>query len=368
MSDWYFSTEVLRIFYLWAAVAKRDIKSLSAQELKDRLASWGHKPFRAKQIQAWLFRTPVSEFSAMENIPLSLREQLAGEYLCTSLTEVQHSESVDGTIKFLLRTHDNHNIETVLIPSPERASVCVSTQVGCAMGCTFCRTASMGFTRNLEGGEIIEQVLVANRILQARQGRLITNVIFMGMGEPLHNLNNVHHACTILHDQHFFNLGKRRLTVSTSGIVPGILELIERDTPCCLAVSLNATNDATRSRIMPVNRRWSLEALLAAVDVYLERTGESVTFEFVLIRDITCSAQAARELLRITQRRRCKVNAIVLNDDEILGLRAPDPVDVEEFLSIVRGGQVVTTLRNPRGRDILAACGQLASKQTAKVA
>jgi len=344
-------------------VATLDIKSLSISELKAWLESVSQKSFRADQIQHWLFKQQVDSYDAMENIPLELRELLKSHFRLESLAEHQRTESSDGTIKFAFRTHDDHFIETVLIPSNDRSSVCVSTQVGCAMGCTFCRTATMGQIRNLETGEIVEQVIRVSRLLRSH-GSDITNIIFMGMGEPMHNLLNVHRACEILHERRFFNLGAKRMTVSTSGVVPQMREFLELNTPCNLAVSLNGTNDAMRSRLMPVNLKWPLAELFTVIDEYIRRNDEYVTLEYILIQGITCTPQAAKELLKLTQQRRVKVNAIVLNNPERPGaLMPPTQGEIDVFLEIVRAGQVHITLRTPRGRDILAACGQLAIQQ-----
>lgn len=321
------------------------------------------KPYRAAQIQNWLFKGLVTSFDQMENVPADLREKLAYTFRISSLEEANRTESTDGTIKFAFKTHDGHFIETVMIPSKERFSICVSTQVGCAMGCTFCRTATMGQIRNLESGEIIEQVIHVKRMLKDR-GDDITNIIFMGMGEPMHNLLNVHRTCEILHQREFFNLGAKRMTVSTSGVVPLMQQFMELDTPCNLAVSLNGTNDAMRSKLMPVNLKWPLAELMATIDAYIAKTGEWVTLEYILIKGITCTPQAAKELLKLTQQRRVKINAIVLNNPERPGgLEPPTQNDIDAFLEIVRDGQVNINLRTPRGRDILAACGQLAIQQ-----
>lgn len=345
-----------------------DIKSLSTPELKGWLESMGHKPFRAGQIQHWLFKGLVQSFDAMENVPQELRHHLEQTFRISSLTESQRSESTDGTIKFAFRSHDGHFIETVLIPARERFSICVSTQVGCAMGCKFCRTATMGQIRNLEAGEILEQIIHVKRMLLER-GQDITNIIFMGMGEPMVNLMNVHRTCEILHHRQYFNLGAKRMTISTSGVVPLMYEFFELNTPCNLAVSLNGTNDDMRSKLMPINLKWPLQELMAAIDTYIQKTGEWVTLEYILIQGITCTPQAAKELLKLTQQRRVKINAIVLNNPERPGgLMPPTPEEIDSFLELVRAGQVHITLRTPRGRDILAACGQLAIQQKKKVA
>lgn len=349
----------------------KDIKSLTVDELKDWLSENREKSYRADQIENWLFCRQVSSYDQMLNIPQQTREKLAKAFAIRSLSEVRHLVSADGTVKWLYRTRDDQFIETVLIPTNGRFSVCVSTEVGCAMNCAFCRTAKMGFIRNLEAGEILEEIIRVNEFLREK-GELdadgnpaaVTNIIFMGMGEPLNNLENVHRTCCTLHNQKLFNLGRKKMTVSTSGVVPKIKELVDRNTPCCLAVSLNSTNNEARSAVMPVNKVWPIEKLLEAIDEYIRRTDNYVTFEFVLMKDVTCTDKAAKELIRICAPRRCKVNAIVLNQMDDPNLEAPAPEDIERFLEKVRAAGIQITIRNPRGRDILAACGQLAYKKT----
>jgi len=333
----------------------QDIKSLSQEELRQFLLDNGHKPYRAEQIRTWIFKQKMQTYEGL-NVPAELCKLLEGSFRIKSLREELKMQSSDGTIKWLYKTADNLPVETVMIPTETRASVCVSTQSGCAMGCVFCRTGSMKLNRSLEAGEILEQ------IINTMKEKNVTNVIFMGMGEPLMNLDAVHRACVCLHDQKTFSMGKGRLTISTSGVVPKIAELLERGTPCQLAVSLVAADNETRESLMPVNKSWDLTELLKAIDNYMEKSGEWVTLEYILIKDKTCTETAAKNLIRIVKPRRCKVNAIVLNDNENPELQAPSEQEVNKFLEIVRAQSVQINIRNPRGRDILAACGQLSSK------
>jgi len=333
-----------------------DIKSLSHSELREFLYENGHKPYRAEQIRVWIFKQMMQTFDGL-NVPAELCELLKSKFRIKSLSEEMKMESSDGTVKWLYKTADGFPVETVMIPTESRASVCVSTQSGCAMGCAFCRTAGMGLNRSLETGEILEQ------IINVMRERTVTNVIFMGMGEPLMNLDAVHEACVRLHDQKAFSMGKGRLTVSTCGVVPRIAELLSRDTPCQLAVSLVAADNETRGSLMPVNKSWDLNELLKAIDSYTEQSDNWVTLEYILIKDKTCTPASAKNLVRIVKPRRCKVNAIVLNNNENPELLAPSEAEVAEFLGLVRAEQVQINIRNPRGRDILAACGQLAAKE-----
>jgi len=339
----------------------KDIKSLSREELRQFLSDNGHKPYRVEQIRVWIFKLMMQAYEGL-NVPIELCELLKTNFSIKSLREEIKTESADGTVKWLYKTADGFPVETVMIPTETRASVCVSTQSGCAMNCAFCRTGSMGFNRSLEAGEILEQIINVHKYFSTeKQDRTVTNVIFMGMGEPLMNLNAVHRACVCLHDQKAFAMGKGRLTVSTCGIAPGIAELLDRNTPCHLAVSLVAADNETRESLMPVNKRWDLTELLKAIDSYLERSGEWVTLEYILIKNKTCSKTAAENLIRLVKPRRCKVNAIVLNSNENPELQAPSEQEVNEFLELVRAKSVQINIRNPRGRDISAACGQLAS-------
>jgi len=338
----------------------KDIKSLSREELRQFLSDNGHKPYRADQIRVWLFNQMKQTYEGL-NIPAELCELLQTNFRIKSLNEQTKMESQDGTIKWLYKTADDLPVETVMIPTETRASVCVSTQSGCAMNCAFCRTARMGLNRSLEAGEILEQVINVHKyFLENALEKKVTNVVFMGMGEPLMNLDAVHRACVCLHDQKAFSMGKGRLTISTSGVVPKIAELLERGTPCQLAVSLVAADNETRETLMPINKKWNLAELLNAVDGYLAQSGEWVTLEYILIKGKTCTEAAAENLIRIVKPRRCKVNAIVLNNNENPELQAPSEQEVNEFLEIVRAKAVQINIRNSRGCDILAACGQLA--------
>jgi 23S rRNA (adenine2503-C2)-methyltransferase len=349
---------------------KLNLMDLDHEGLNNFMLSLDEKKFRADQLMKWIYQFGVTDFSRMTNINKPLRERLA------SLCEIRAPEvkaearSSDGTIKWALDAGDGQLVETVYIPEDDRATLCVSTQVGCSVGCPFCSTGHQGFNRNLTTAEIIGQVWRATESLgftPDAKYRAIDNVVLMGMGEPLNNLENVHRVCCTLHNQSLFNMGSKRMTVSTSGVVPKIKELVDRNTPCCLAVSLNSTNNEYRSSVMPVNKTWPIEKLLEAVDEYIRRTDNYVTFEFVLIQDITCTPKAAKELIRICAPRRVKVNAIVLNDGDDPTLHAPTPEQVEDFLAMVRAAEIQITIRNPRGRDILAACGQLAYKKEGKV-
>jgi len=339
---------------------KIHLLNLGPDGLCDFAVETGETRYRGRQIREWMLQHLETDFRKMSNLPQKLIESLEEKAVVATLRERSRQDSIDGTRKWALETQDGHVFETVLIPTETRRSLCVSSQIGCAMGCTFCRTATMGFIRNLTLGEILEQVLWVNRFLHDLDGTHVTNVIFMGMGEPLHNLENVALACETLNAQDGFGIGKDRITVSTSGIVPKILEWAQRAPDFKLAISLNGSNDALRSSLMPVNRRWNIEALLAAADEYIEITGQKLTFEYILIRNKTCTPEAARELKRIASQRNCKVNLIPLNRGEDPELQAPSEEEIQAFEAILRQGDYEVLRRRPRGPDIFAACGQLA--------
>ncbi len=341
---------------------KTHLLDLGLSELEAFLVGLGQPRFRARQIHDWVFGRFVTDFASMSNLPKNLITELEEKTVLTTLTLRDEQVSTDGTRKWALATHDGHVFETVLIPSGDRRSICVSSQIGCAMGCVFCRTASMGFIRNLSLGEILEQALWVTRFLQSSGGGRLSNVIFMGMGEPLLNLENVALACEALNREDGFGVGRQHITVSTSGLVPKILEWAERAPAFKLAVSLNGSNNAVRSALMPVNRRYPIEALLEAADTYIARTGQKLTFEYVLIAGKTCTPEAAVELRRIASHRNCKINLIPLNKGEDPNLVAPTEAEVAAFEKALAGGDFQVLRRRPRGPDILAACGQLAVK------
>ena len=343
---------------------KQHILGMSLSKLEAMMVTMDQPEFRARQIHNWLFRNLETDFRKMSNLPKPLVEAMEYSATCQVL-DIQASQiSQDGTTKWVFETHDGHFYETVLIPTEDRRSICVSSQIGCAMGCTFCRTATMGFIRNLTLGEILEQVHFVSRYLKEKEGpeARVSNVIFMGMGEPLLNLENVAQACDILNSQDGFGIAKDKITVSTSGVAPKILEWGQRAPDYKLAISLNGSNNEMRSELMPVNRRYPIETLLNTADEYIRITGQRLTFEYILIKDKTCTPEAARELKRIAANRNCKINLIPLNKGNP-DMEPPSDVEISEFERILAQGDFQVLRRRPRGPDIYAACGQLATKQ-----
>jgi 23S rRNA (adenine2503-C2)-methyltransferase len=320
-------------------MTKLHILGMSLPDLEALVASMDQPTFRARQIHNWLYANLETDFQQMKNLPKFLVSGLEAAATCHVLSLKTSQVSHDGTTKWVFETHDGHFFETVLIPTEDRRSVCVSSQIGCAMGCTFCRTATMGFIRNLTLGEILEQVHFVSRHLKQMDGPTgrVSNVIFMGMGEPLLNLENVAQACDLLNSPEGFGIGKDKITVSTSGIAPKILEWGQRAPDFKLAISLNGSNNTMRSEIMPVNRRYPIETLLETADEYIRLTGQRLTFEYILIKDKTCTPEAARELKRIASNRNCKINLIPLNKGNP-DMEAPSDEDILEFERILAQG------------------------------
>jgi 23S rRNA (adenine2503-C2)-methyltransferase len=273
------------------------------------------------------------------------------------VTRASVRTSIDGSTKYALRLGDGQDVETVLMPGESHTTLCVSTQVGCAMGCDFCMTARMGLLRNLTPGEIVQQVVEASRDLPP--DGFIRNIVFMGMGEPLHNIDNLARAIEILSEDFGFGFSARRLTVSTSGLVPGIRRFIREGIRANLAVSLNAVNDEVRDRIMPVNRRWNLSALLAACKELPKESRIRLTFEYVMLAGVNDSLADARALVRLLHGLKCKVNLIPYNPPPGLPYQRPELGRVREFQEVLLGKGMLATVRISRGQDIQAACGQL---------
>ena len=341
----------------------RGAHDLSLRELEARVVDLEFPAYRARQLWGWAYRQLVPDYSAMTNIPAALRDALETEAPLSLLKPVRAIASADGeTIKTLYRTGDGHMLETVLMLYHNRATVCVSCQVGCAVGCAFCATGLMGLARNLGAGEMVAQVAGAAREARER-GRELTNIVMMGMGEPLQNYVETMKFIGIVHDPDGLDIGARRITVSTSGVVPKIDALADEPLQLNLAVSLHAPDDELRSTLVPINRRYPIAALMAAVDRYISKTGRRVSFEYALMRGINDSEQSAHELSLLLRGRLCHVNIIPLNPVDVLPYERPDPEGIERFASILRTAGIPTTVRYSRGLDIDAACGQLRAQE-----
>ena len=342
---------------------KPDIKSLLLDELKEKLAATGEPSYRADQIVDWLYQKRAASFGEMTDLPQALRNRLANDFEFAQLEKVRALGSHDTTRKFLLRLADASLIESVLIPaSPalygsrsDRRTICISTQVGCAYGCKFCASGLEGFSRNLQPNEIVDQIIMTER----ESGEKIDNIVFMGMGEPLANLNNLMRAIRIINAPWGLGIGARHITVSTSGLVPQIKKLADEPLQIRLAISLHGATDEVRDQIMPINRRYNVKALMEACRYYTSHKKQRLSFEYILISGINDSEEQARLLARHARSLEAKVNLIPYNTVEGLPWSRPSRNRQEHFLSILREHGVVATLRREKGHDIEAACGQL---------
>ncbi len=346
-----------------------NLYDLSLDALGDLLASWKQPAFRARQLYRQLYVNLASDFDAMTDLPASLRERLKSETRIGSL-EMRREQLADAgeTLKTLWALPGNAVIETVLMRYPDRATVCVSSQAGCAMGCVFCATGRMGLLRNVSTGEIVEQVLHFERKLRARRadGDLgvdhLTNLVFMGMGEPFANYDRWIAACERLHDPAGFNFGARNMTVSTVGLVPGIRRLASERLPINVAVSLHAPNDELRTSLMPINRRYPLAELLGAVKEYTEQTHRRVSFEYVLLQGQNDTPELAAELAELISGQLCHVNLIPWNPVPGTPLQRSHRRRVNAFQQVLLDHGIACTVRVERGVEIAAACGQLAAQ------
>ena len=331
------------------------LKDFSYSELEEYILSLGEPKFRAKQIYKWLYEK-ISDFDEMTNIPKTLRERLRENCVINSMTiEKRFVSSLDGTRRYLLKLSDGNYIESVLMKYKHGYSICVSSQVGCAMGCKFCASTIGGKIRNLSSGEIIDQVITVERDL----GERISNIVMMGVGEPLDNFDNVVAFIKNVSDPMGLNIGRRHITVSTCGIVPKIYELADMELQITPAVSLHAAEDSARSRIMPVNKKYNLDELMRACRYYIEKTGRRMTFEYTLIRGVSDSTEAADALAKLLRGMLCHVNLIPVNSVDGTGFAPSSGDGVREFLNRLNSRGISATVRREMGSDISAACGQL---------
>lgn len=328
-------------------------------------AKLGEKAFRASQITKWIHQLNVTDFDQMTNISKALREQLKEKACITSLKVDTDQLSVDGTRKWLLELPDGNRIESVFIPEDDRGTLCISSQVGCALDCSFCSTGRQGFSRNLTVGEIISQVWIANNLLEEEKkpGRKITNVVLMGMGEPLLNFDNVMKAIDVMMDDFAYGLSKRRITVSTAGVVPAIERLAERH-DVQLAISLHATRDELRNDIVPINKKYNLDMLLEACHKFMaQRSPRSrLTIEYVMLAGANDSKQDAEELIKLLDGLSVLINLIPFNPFPDSGYKTSSNNAVHRFQDVLMAAGLITVIRKTRGEDIDAACGQLAGK------
>ncbi len=340
---------------------KENLLGLDAAALGRFFAERGEKVFRARQVLHWLHQAGEDDFSRMTDLAKALRDRLP-EMACVAAPQVAADTLADdGTRKWLLKVDASNAIEAVFIPEASRGTLCVSSQAGCVLDCAFCSTGKQGFNRNLSTAEIVGQLWLANRLLRAAGlERPITNVVMMGMGEPLLNLDNVIPALRLMIDDNAYGLSRRRVTVSTSGVVPE-MDRLRDECPVALAVSLHAPNDALRDRLVPVNRKYPLRELIAACNRYLEKAPRDfVTFEYVMLDGVNDAEQHAYELVELARTVRCKFNLIPFNPFPGSAFRRSQAERIRRFAAILQGAGLTVTTRKTRGDDIAAACGQLA--------
>jgi 23S rRNA (adenine2503-C2)-methyltransferase len=344
-----------------------NIKTFSSDELASEFITMGLKKYRAAQVLQWIYGRHALSFGVMTNIAKAEREALASRFSIPSLSVLHEERSVDGTRKYLLGLEDGHAVESVLIPDQDRLTLCISSQVGCQQACRFCLTAKGGFTRNLLAWEIADQVLAVSRILKEEGGRGLTNIVLMGMGEPLANFDEVIKALRVIASDRGLGISPRRVTLSTAGLAPFIDALGKSGVKVNLAVSLNASTDEVRDRLMPVNKRWPLRELLAACRRFPLEPRRRITFEYVLLKGVNDSEEDALRVAKMLKGIRGKVNLIPFNPFPGSEYDRPGEKTVRRFQQILLDRRYVAPVRESRGRDISAACGQL-RERTAGVA
>ncbi len=340
----------------------KNIKDYNMDELKEELKNIGEKPFRAEQIFKWLYETRVSTFDEMTNLSLELREKLKENYEIKQFKILKKQVATDGTKKYLFDVLDGNAIETVLMEYHHGFSLCVSSQIGCKMGCKFCASTGIPFVRNLSTGEIIEQIMAVERDENIR----ISNIVFMGIGEPLDNYDNVVKAIKIINNPKGLNIGARHISISTSGLVPKIYKLAEENIQCTLSISLHATTDEKRSEMMPVNNAYNIEELLQACKDYIEKTHRRISFEYALAKENNDNLEDAKRLVKLLKGMLCHVNLIPINKIENGKYTKSTNENIMKFRDYLNEHGIVATIRRELGSDIDAACGQLRRKNLKK--
>ena len=341
---------------------RTDLKSLNVSELREWIVSLGKEKYRTTQVLRWLYSEGVESIDEMTNLSKRFREDLGLSSFISKLHPLRIEEARDGTKKFLFRLDDGNRIESVLIPDKSRLTLCMSTQVGCAMGCRFCLTGKKGLKRNLTASEILNQILAARQTLS--ENASMTNIVLMGMGEPLANYENTLKALTLMAYPDAFKFSSRRITLSTVGLLPELERLAKEKITFQLAISLNASNDETRSRIMPINRRYPLIELLALCRRFPLKPGTRITFEYVLMEGVNDSPQDAKELVKILRGIPSKVNLIPLNEAPAIPFKRPSEEKIRRFQEILMESGLTAIVRTSKGSEISAACGQLEAKAT----
>ncbi|MCA9404978.1 MAG: 23S rRNA (adenine(2503)-C(2))-methyltransferase RlmN [Candidatus Omnitrophica bacterium] len=337
---------------------KRDIRDLSYDEFAEYLISINEKPFRAQQVFEWIYKKGVWSFADMKNLSQDLRKKLAEDFEFKPLKIVTKQIAEDGTTKFLFELDDHEKIETVLIPTKTRTTICISTQAGCKFGCKFCASGIGGWTRNLSCAEILTQILHIKEESQ-KHARPLSHIVCMGTGESFDNYDNLLKALRIVNSEKGINIGARRITISTVGLVPKIMQFAQENFQVELAISLHGYNDESRNKLMPVNRKYPFTELMDACREYIKKTRRQITFEYILIKGITCTDEAAKELSRHLKGMICKMNLIPYNPVSEFDHQTPTRQEMFAFQDRLKRYGIHATIRMPRGRDVSAACGQL---------
>ena len=336
----------------------KNIKDYNLDELKEEFIKLGETAYRAEQVFKWIDVDRVSSFDDMTNLSKDLREKLKQEFSMHNFKILQKQESADGTKKYLFDILDGNAIETVLMEYHHGKSICVSTQVGCKMGCKFCASTGLKFVRDLTAGEIVEQILAVQKDVNDK----ISNVVFMGIGEPLDNFDNVVNAIAILNNQKGLSIGARHISISTSGLVSKIYELADKNLQCTLSISLHATNNEKRSEMMPVNKKYNIEELIEACKYYIDKTNRRISFEYALAKDNNDNLEDAQELVKLLKGMLCHVNLIPINKIENGNYTKSSNENIIKFRDYLNSKGIVATIRRELGSDIDAACGQLRRK------
>lgn len=336
----------------------KNIKEYNLDELQEEMLALGEKKYRAEQIFKWIYVEKIKEFDEMTNLSIELREKLKKEYTMCNFRILKKQEASDGTKKYLFDVLDGNAIESVLMEYHHGKTICVSSQIGCKMGCKFCASTGIKFVRSLTCGEIVEQVLAVEQDI----GDKISNIVFMGIGEPFDNYENVMKAIKILNNQKGLNIGARHISISTSGLVPMIYKFADEELQCTLSISLHATNDEKRSKMMPINNRYNIEELMKACKYYIEKTNKRISFEYALAKDNNDNLNDAKELVKLLKGMLCHVNLIPINKIENGDYVKSTNENIIKFRDYLNANGIVATIRRELGSDIDAACGQLRRK------
>ncbi len=340
--------------------AKIDLKNLSRSELNQFVEPFGKERYRSTQMMRWLYQKGIHSFDEMTNLSKIFRQELSQGSFISTLQPLRFEQAKDGTQKFLFQLEDGHRIESVLIPDKKRLTLCLSTQVGCAFGCRFCLTGKIGWKRDLSVSEIVNQILCARETLGGKSS--ITNIVLMGMGEPLANYDNTLKAIHLMHHPDAFNFSSRKITLSTVGLLPELERLAKEKTLFRLAISLNASDEESRSQLMPINRRYPLRKILESCRNFPLRPRARITFEYVMVEEMNDSPRDAKRLIKILKGIPSKVNLIPLNEALGIPFKRPSEEKVRQFQEILMNGGMTAIVRASKGADISAACGQLQAK------